>query len=629
MRLLPSLLSLALISSAMGQNNLPPTETLISRDGIGPARIGESVGEMQAALKKINEYLEYEFVEGMGDGYSGVIVSSEGTELLAVYIEPLEKLDPDAIIEMVSTDHPAFRFASGVGPGMLLSEVEERHGKFSLEAAEMDWGAEHLTFEDEDVLARALIWTSSPAIDFWSDAGVYTKEELEEPYRSTEKYKPMAYVRGILISDWPEELVFEIPKPEKDGSYVVSDVGQLLATIAPGRTIFLEPVEFHLTEAWGLFENEYIQWTEEGALRIVGVKDLKLVGPPDNPESASVLASPANEEVIHFQECENIMLANLILGHEPEEWACYAAVIGASQTSRLEISGCDLFGCGSHGLQLDDCFEVQVNQSVIRDCTGLLSAFRNSQDVVFRNTDFIRNKDEKYGTGLVIDSCSDIRFEGCKISENVMTSTLFQVSGASWNIRVIECEISDNKMTAVSDHAVVEFENTKIDGKNVNGVIGAVAKNEDVHARWQRRGGENSLRLHAGGRQPILLWSSDGEGKIESDFEPPIAWSADKQFLALGAGARRSGEVALFRVEGSILEPITLDTEMSEAEFFGDKPHDYRAEGVEIAQWRGNQLDLNVWRSGADGTTAWRMVFEIRGESAKFVNKFKLEVWPY
>ncbi|MEM7012928.1 MAG: right-handed parallel beta-helix repeat-containing protein [Verrucomicrobiota bacterium] len=632
MKLLPIFSCLlASISLSFAQDSPSQENFFITSEGIGPAKIGETVGAMQAAVAKINEYITYEFVETMGDGYSGVVVKiDDSEELFAIYTEPVAKLTKEATIEIVETRNPAFRVEGGVvGVGTLLTEVAKEYGEFKVEAAEIDWGAEHIKFDDPKTLPGAILYTGAPSFDYYSEAGDYTEAQLSEPFRETRKLKPLSYVKRIMVTNWPGELVFEEVKPNADGVYIVHDVGQLLATIKSNRTIAVMPGDYHLTDAWGQFETDNITWTEEGAIRITGLENLQFVGPADDDESATILASPENEEVLHFHQCMDIGLHNLVIGHDPKQWACYAAVVGARESSNLEITNCDLFGCGSHGLQLNYTHGVKVSQSVIRECTGLLSSFEHSSDIIFENSDFVDNKDPEFGgNGLMIRSCQNVTFKHCAFIENEMNTEFFQVSGTSNNIKVIECEFRDNKMKAITDHAVVEFEKSNVGGTTMNGSVGSVPLNANLQVRVVSNADDENVVITGRGK-PILVWDRADDSMFESDFAPLAAWSADKQFLAFQGGHRRSQEVFLYRVEGRILEPITLDTSMTDAEFFGGKPHDYRAEGVDVAQWRGHTLDIDVWRSGADGETAWRMVFEVKGEKATFVEKFKLEGWPW
>lgn len=190
-------LAATLAFSAFAQETpVPPDECLITKDQIGLVKVGETIGDMKKRFAKTDGEFTYHFVSAAGDGYSGVEVKRFEQSLVMAFTEPLEQMSDDAVIEMATTDFAGFRSASGVGPGMMLRTLDDLHGSFRLEAADMCGGAEHVVFGDQKVLAGVGLLTQSPTVSF-QEAGVY--EESNEPFRATTKFRPFSYVQTVMV----------------------------------------------------------------------------------------------------------------------------------------------------------------------------------------------------------------------------------------------------------------------------------------------------------------------------------------------------------------------------------------------------------------------------------------------
>ena len=146
-------------------------------------------------------------------------------------------------------------------------------------------------------------------------------------------------------------------------------------------------------------------------LTLLNLSDITIVG----DYNSHIVVDPAYAYVLNFVNCQNIKLQNLTMGHTQEGY-CTGGVVGLKNCTKANISYCDLYGCGAYGLVSENSENVGMYNSVIRDCSyGILQLF-NTQEVVFENCDFIRNKEF---TMVEVDSnCRDLLFSECRFAQN-------------------------------------------------------------------------------------------------------------------------------------------------------------------------------------------------------------------
>ena len=74
---------------------------------------------------------------------------------------------------------------------------------------------------------------------------------------------------------------------------------------------------------------------------------------------SSIEVDPRYSFVIRFVNCTNCVVENLTMGHT-EGGFCSGGVIGARQTSNLTVKDCDLYGCGTYGLDLRETYNFKL-----------------------------------------------------------------------------------------------------------------------------------------------------------------------------------------------------------------------------------------------------------------------------
>ena len=136
--------------------------------------------------------------------------------------------------------------------------------------------------------------------------------------------------------------------------------------------------------------------------------------------NSKIVVDPRYAFVLNFVNCEQIEIRNLTIGHT-EGGHCEGGVIGVNGGWRISIQHCDLYGCGTYGVQLESTRDFSMASSIIRDCTYGIMTLRNVEYAKFDNCDFFRNRE----FSLVESRQSNVLFWECRFYANQYNSKLF------------------------------------------------------------------------------------------------------------------------------------------------------------------------------------------------------------
>ena len=255
----------------------------------------------------------------------------------------------------------------------------------------------------------------------------------------------------------------------------VSDARSFLDALQNGATICIQPnTVINLSEV--LNDDSYFrangrEWVDDieaytgnaniisetvhngRQLTLSNLKDITIIG----DYNTHIVVDPPYAFVLNFVNCQNIKLQNLTMGHTQEGY-CTGGVVGLKNCTKANISYCDLYGCGAYGLVSENCLNVGIYNTIIRDCSyGIMQLF-NTKEVVFENCDFIRNKEY---TMVEVDSgCQDLLFSECRFAQN--KGVLF---GLGTRIRMENCLIqhpNEDQLGNLETHLANEATSTKV-----------------------------------------------------------------------------------------------------------------------------------------------------------------------
>lgn len=164
----------------------------------------------------------------------------------------------------------------------------------------------------------------------------------------------------------------------------VSDVETLLESIAPGAEIVIAPGRYNITEAlpeilgakeqdlydWNL-EHPYVELSDcyDGAEVIIHDVDGLSISGGGAVQDTEIVIDPQYGTVLTFQNCKNVKLSSLTMGHTVTGY-CAGNVVDLSACENVELRDMDLYGCGVIGLECSDgTGDVFVYNTVLRDCS--------------------------------------------------------------------------------------------------------------------------------------------------------------------------------------------------------------------------------------------------------------------
>ena len=203
----------------------------------------------------------------------------------------------------------------------------------------------------------------------------------------------------------------------------VANVDELLSAIGSYTNITLLEGTYNLVQAGDYGQqtpDKPYHWQEvysvgdEAAFELVisGVDCLTLLAEGE----VTLSAVPRYANVLVLDDCKDVCLAGLTIGHTEEPGQCIGGVVKLNGVDQAIISQCKLFGCGTVGVDAGSCTALKVVESEIYDCS--------------------------YSAAWVA-SCQDVLFNNCKIYDNAGYCELFQIS-ASNACAIINSQITHN-----------------------------------------------------------------------------------------------------------------------------------------------------------------------------------------
>ena len=199
----------------------------------------------------------------------------------------------------------------------------------------------------------------------------------------------------------------------------VRDAQGLLAAIEPGAVIELEPGVYHLSEAVASLPEDFLSTRSflsfqdcwDGLEVVVsGLDGLTIRG----LGSVELLVEPRMADVLRFENCTNLTLADLTLGHTPESGICTGDVLAFTGCSGVSLSGLDLFGCGAYGISASNSSALLMENSTIRECSYGLMDVSGCRGFRFLNC----SMRDCGGNSLLNPVMSELSFENCSFEGN-------------------------------------------------------------------------------------------------------------------------------------------------------------------------------------------------------------------
>lgn len=215
--------------------------------------------------------------------------------------------------------------------------------------------------------------------------------ETAAPETTVPETQPTVTVDAVPV---PQYSQYEAPQPGVaepviTGSQTavhVSTADEFLAAIASDTEIIVdaELIDFSTATGYGTSGGEHYRWEEEfdGPMLIVqNVSNLTVRGSGDAATDRVLSAVPRYAYVLTFENCSNIYVTHITLGHTQEPGYCAGGVLQFRSSQSGLVEDCDLYGCGTLGVDADNSLNIQVINNLIHDCSYGGVQFSNCQNV--------------------------------------------------------------------------------------------------------------------------------------------------------------------------------------------------------------------------------------------------------
>ncbi|MFP4139255.1 MAG: right-handed parallel beta-helix repeat-containing protein [Phycisphaerae bacterium] len=251
----------------------------------------------------------------------------------------------------------------------------------------------------------------------------------------------------------------------------VSTVEQFIDAIEPNTIIQLAAGTYDVSKVaqkkrtFVVYEDSYDG--SVGDLVIRNVPNLTIAGPAGR--GARIVTPERYSRVLTLRDCRGVELAGLTVGHSPGEGYCTGGVVRIEKVRGLTVINCDLFGCGTEGLEMTDVAEATFRDTIIRDCTYGILTLRQGSNITFRDCRFAGNKEFH---GVVVHDSEAVTFRGCTIEKNVLNSSisspLFKITSSS-AVKLIDSIVRANTYPAFqSANSPLRIERTRINGNTLH-----------------------------------------------------------------------------------------------------------------------------------------------------------------
>lgn len=234
----------------------------------------------------------------------------------------------------------------------------------------------------------------------------------------------------------------------------VSTTEEFVEALSDNANIVLMPGTYNVTEY--ILENQkdipynipngekepgvyYTGDALEPGFMIYGYANLKISSQDEN-NMAEIVSEPRFELVVDFNNCYNVTVNNIIMGHTPEQGSCGGDVIGFTDCDTAKVRGCDLYGCGAYGTCVMDSMYINFTDTTIHDCSYGCAEIYDSTTVSFDGCRFIDCEDStmfyNFGSYMSFYDCEFKNLRGDMLWMDDGGSTTF--SGCTFDASALD-----------------------------------------------------------------------------------------------------------------------------------------------------------------------------------------------
>ena len=244
------------------------------------------------------------------------------------------------------------------------------------------------SYEDYDQYTLEL--AKEKAEQAFVDAGV-KYQPYEEVKKQISAYAKQQNATDLILEEQTEGGDYlELSRDEFwPGTVVtVNNVNDMMAAVKDNTMILLEPGTYDVTK-WvadniskipGYYYDESYNGNRNAGVVYMGSDEEEyevvfarlhnlIIGSADPKNPAHIVSHAIYARVMYFENCSNISLENVVMGHDITVGECAGDVLGFDYTDYPSLTGCDLYGCGVFGVGMYWSNYSQIKDCTIHDCT--------------------------------------------------------------------------------------------------------------------------------------------------------------------------------------------------------------------------------------------------------------------
>jgi len=166
-----------------------PSMFLISAEGIGPAKLGMTLGELKQSLPSATFEVQSPFIVD----FDAIAVSQDGKPQFYILYLAGESFGDGDVVQGVLTDNPSYRTDRGVGPGTAIAQAEQIYGDATLSYNTQNESREYVRFAQHPA-SNLSFGTGNGSAE---TAGIYPSPTSE--YNETQQFREDATIQSVLV----------------------------------------------------------------------------------------------------------------------------------------------------------------------------------------------------------------------------------------------------------------------------------------------------------------------------------------------------------------------------------------------------------------------------------------------
>ena len=127
--------------------------------------------------------------------------------------------------------------------------------------------------------------------------------------------------------------------------------------------------------------------------------------------------APAYAFPLMFQNCSNLTIEGMRIGHFPQQGSCLGGVIALHQCRNVQIAATELYGCGNdQGIETIGGDAIDIEGCLIEKCNTGFATIDRTTNVSIRETTI---RDNRVVDGIVLSNADGLTISGCRFERNV------------------------------------------------------------------------------------------------------------------------------------------------------------------------------------------------------------------